>query len=82
MIKRRKEQQQRKMNSQSIQDLRSQDQVLQPKHELNLILVLPFILHLAFMTFTAFFVMHVQVSFHHLAMSQCQLQLNLSFTNI
>lgn len=27
----------------------------------NVILFLPFILHLAFMTFTAFFVMHVQV---------------------
>ncbi|KAJ1696753.1 hypothetical protein LUZ63_005265 [Rhynchospora breviuscula] len=35
----------------------------------NVILFLPFILHLAFMTFTAFFVMHVQVSTRFLSAS-------------
>ena len=33
------------------------------------LLVLPFILHLTFMTFTAFFVMHVQVSTRFLSAS-------------
>lgn len=69
MIKQRK-QERNKKDSESIQELRPLVQVLQSKQRLDSILLLPFILHLAFMTFTSLFVMHVQVIFLPLAISQ------------
>ncbi|KAL5225099.1 hypothetical protein ABZP36_011738 [Zizania latifolia] len=49
-------------DSASIHNNRSNDRTVEVNKDLCPILVLPFILHLSFMTFTAFFVMHVQVS--------------------
>ncbi|CAL9148506.1 uncharacterized protein LOC103991056 [Musa acuminata AAA Group] len=68
MIKQRK-QERNKKDSESIQELRPLVQVLQSKQRLDSILLLPFILHLAFMTFTSLFVMHVQVSTRFLSAS-------------
>ncbi|WOK93210.1 GPI mannosyltransferase 2 [Canna indica] len=60
----------RKANvSECSQDLRYLDKVPPSKRGLDLILVCPFIVHLIFMTFTAFFVMHVQVSTRFLSAS-------------
>ncbi|EAZ20567.1 hypothetical protein OsJ_36176 [Oryza sativa Japonica Group] len=47
----------------------SNDQIIEVNKDVCPIVVLPFILHLAFMTFTAFFVMHVQVSTRFLSAS-------------
>uniref|UniRef100_J3NDK2 GPI mannosyltransferase 2 n=2 Tax=Oryza brachyantha TaxID=4533 RepID=J3NDK2_ORYBR len=52
----------------SMHNNRSNDKILEVNEGCP-ILVLPFILHLAFMTFTAFFVMHVQVSTRFLSAS-------------
>lgn len=46
----------------------------------NVILFLPFILQLAFMTFTAFFVMHVQVRFLTIPLYHTDLVLEPSAT--
>ncbi|XP_042445987.1 GPI mannosyltransferase 2-like [Zingiber officinale] len=68
-IKRRKQQEIKQKISVCSEDHKSPDQIPQSKEEIDLILVLPFILHLAFLTFTAFFVMHVQVSTRFLSAS-------------
>jgi phosphatidylinositol glycan class V len=47
--------------STSLDGNRSTGQILKVDKDECPILVLPFVLHLTFMTFTAFFVMHVQV---------------------
>ncbi|KAF0920160.1 hypothetical protein E2562_033462 [Oryza meyeriana var. granulata] len=56
-------------DSASIHNNRSNDQIIEVNKDVCPILVLPFILHLAFMTFTAFFMMHVQVSTRFLSAS-------------
>ncbi|CAN6342945.1 unnamed protein product [Urochloa humidicola] len=48
--------------SATFHDTVSANQNIKDMQDEGSILLLPFILHLAFMTFTAFFVMHVQVS--------------------
>ncbi|XP_074571597.1 uncharacterized protein LOC141828126 [Curcuma longa] len=69
MIMRRKQQQRKQKISECSEDHNSLDQILHSKQEIDFVLVLPFILHLAFLTFTAFFVMHVQVSTRFLSAS-------------
>ncbi|KAG8093243.1 hypothetical protein GUJ93_ZPchr0012g18968 [Zizania palustris] len=56
-------------DSASIHSSRSNERTVEVNKDVCPILVLPFILHLAFMTFTAFFVMHVQVSTRFLSAS-------------
>lgn len=64
MVRRRK-----KENQESSQDPRSIPEFLHNLYQgYHSIMVLPFILHLGFMTFTAFFVMHVQVRHLFLAL--------------
>lgn len=74
MIKWRKQKERKQKISEGSEDHKSLDQILHSKQEIDFVLVLPFILHLAFLTVTASFVMHVQVSLcfintFHLALS-------------
>ncbi|OEL37825.1 hypothetical protein BAE44_0001153 [Dichanthelium oligosanthes] len=55
--------------SATFHDTMSANQNIKENQDEGSILLLPFILHLAFMTFTAFFVMHIQVSTRFLSAS-------------
>ncbi|XP_010936984.1 uncharacterized protein [Elaeis guineensis] len=67
---RRRKQERKDKSTESFQHIRLTDHaLLQSPQGYPSVLVLPFILHLAFMTFTALFVMHVQVSTRFLSAS-------------
>ena len=66
-ILRRRRKESQEIGSEIFQGQNPHQEALHNLHGYHSIMVLPFILHLGFMTFTAFFVMHVQV--RHLSLS-------------